>query len=617
MLPHWIEKPDPSLYLDDDYLVLDFENTIVENDGSPLNPDVRLLLACWTYKGREKFIWGGECDMQPLLEDLEEATFLVAQGSKHELQWLHRAGFPLNKVLVYDTAIAEYVLDGNKPTPKDLGSISKKYGYGGKEPYVDLCMKAGICPSTLPRSMLLRRCLMDIRQTHKIFMDQKEELVRSDKLKTLYTRCLLTPVLADIEFNGMYLDHERVEKEYTEHVARHTFLQEKLQEGAEGINFNSPKQLGEYLYDTLGFKEPVDRKGNVLRTASGGRRTDTATLSGLRAKTKAQKEFIATWTEYNKLSSALSKNLEFFVGVVKEKDCTFQGVFNQLVTATHRLSSSGRRTHFDMFPRPKSVQFQNMPRAFKSLFTPRNEGWVMGEIDGAQLEFRVAVQLGHDEVGLKDILGGRDAHAYTAQVLTDNNQPTNRQGAKAHTFKPLFGGKSGTPAERAYYQAFQDRYEGVTGWQETNKWHVLDFKSLVIPSGLEFFWPDTRLERNDYITNSTQICNYPVQSIATADIIPIGIAKLWHELKAREMQSFLVNTIHDSGIAEIHPEEIEEFGRLSSEALTTYVYQYLLDVYDYKWFVPLAAGYKVGSHWSEGEEIVYDSTPPFTYEEVA
>jgi len=106
--------------------------------------------------------------------------------------------------------------------------------------------------------------------------------------------------------------------------------------------------------------------------------------------------------------------------------------FNQTQTATHRLSSSG--TDY-------SCQFQNFPRAYKPVFKARHEGWLVGEGDGAQLEFRVAAHLGRDEVALNDCRTGADIHRFTASVLNNCKEEEvtkeQRQAAKADTFKPL------------------------------------------------------------------------------------------------------------------------------------------------------------------------------------
>ena len=332
----------------------------------------------------------------------------------------------------------------------------------------------------------------------------------------------------------------------------------------------------------------------------------------LKAKTKEQREFVEVYQQFNKLNAALSKNLEFFMGIVEEHNNFFYGQFNQTVTQTHRLSSSGRPTYFELFQKKKSVQFQNLPRQFKSLHCARHPGWLFAEIDGAQLEFRVAAHLGNDKTAVDAIREGFDVHSYTASVLTENGERTDRQGAKPHTFKPLYGGRSGTKAQQAYYAAFRERYQGISGTQENWIYRVLAKKELPIPSGLVFYWPHARQDsKSGYVNVTPSVCNYPVQSYATADIIPIAIIKIWHEIKAREMESFLVNTVHDSVEGEIHPDEVEEFRDLAFDAFTNYVYFYLDVVYDDRFTVPLGAEIKFGEHWGEGDEESISVEPPF------
>lgn len=615
-LPPWLQDPNPERWLmTDNYLVLDFEGTNLEK-GSALVDDNRVLLACWTYKGESKHLWGDMHELGELMDDVDSCDLLVAHNAKFELQWLSRGGLKLHEVLTYDTMIGEYVLYGNQKVPLNLGAIAKRYGIGGKEAFVDMLMKKGVCPSEIPKSLLLDRCIKDVHQTEKIFLAQRQRLLDTDRLKTVFTRNILTAPLADIEFNGMCLNKERVNEEYNEAVKRVTEIGKVLDEMAGGINLNSPAQLGTFVYETLGFEELKTRKGDPIRTPSGGRKTDSDTLSSLKASTKQQRKFVELWGEYNKLTSALSKNLEFFKGVVDERPGgIFQGQFNQTVTATHRLSASGRPIKFDLFKKKKSVQFQNMPRAYKRLFKSRHDGWFVGEADGGQLEFRVAAFLGADKTAVEAIANKFDVHQFTSDTLTENGEATDRQNAKAHTFKPLYGGSSGTKAQQAYYAAFKARYPGITTWQENNKRAVLRTKELRLPSGLIFYWPDTKL-RDDYITNSTAICNYPVQSFATADIIPIAIAALWHIMKRMEMRSFINNTVHDSTIMEIHPDEVDILGEISGYAFTDYVYFYLEETYDVKFFVILAAGYKVGEHWSEGDEIVFEKQPKYSLEEI-
>jgi DNA polymerase I-like protein with 3'-5' exonuclease and polymerase domains len=279
------------------------------------------------------------------------------------------------------------------------------------------------------------------------------------------------------------------------------------------------------------------------------------------------------------------------------------GQFNQAITATHRLSSSG--TEF-------KVQFQNMAREFKPLFAARNPGWLVVEVDGAQIEFRVAAFLGQDYTAWKSIVEGEDVHTFTASTLTAAGQTTDRQSAKSHTFKPLYGGQSGTKAERAYYEAFRKKYPGIAAAQLAWQYSVLREQKLRLASGLVLYFPGTKISGHGYIENSTQICNYPVQSLATAEITLIAITYLWHWMHEAGMQGFMVNTVHDSVVCEIPPEEQELLLELSVKAFTEDVYKYLDTVYNIQFNVPLGLGFKAGEHWSEGKEIKVQVDPPYT-----
>jgi len=263
-----------------------------------------------------------------------------------------------------------------------------------------------------------------------------------------------------------------------------------------------------------------------------------------------------------------------------------------------------------------------MPREFKSLFKARREGWVVAEADGAQLEFRSAAHQGKCEAATKAIRESFDVHSFTASILNDipldefdkksEDGSAMRQEAKADTFKPLYGGQSGTEKQQEYYKAFKESYPGITQAQEVWKTEALTTKQLRIPSGLMFFFPGCEMSRSGYISHTTEICNYPVQSYATADIIPIAVTYLWHWMKEEGMEGFIVNTIHDSVIAELPEEEIEQFRGLVNKAFTEAVYTYLDKVYNDRFTVPLAAGFKVASHWNEPgtPETEYSMEPP-------
>jgi hypothetical protein len=80
------------------------------------------------------------------------------------------------------------------------------------------------------------------------------------------------------------------------------------------------------------------------------------------------------------------------------------------------------------------------------------------------------------------------------------------------------------------------------------------------------------------------------------------------------MESFLVNTVHDSVISELHPDEHEEFRLVSLHSFTYLCYHYLKEVYDVEFNVPLGIGVKIGDNWGKGKELKCVPLPPYKME---
>jgi len=635
-LPAFLEDLSAEAYFSTNYVVLDFETDTSHGDfGSAVHDDNGIVLASWKH-GECSTVhshFGSEFEQGELVRAIEEADFLVAHNAKYELMWLVRCGLDISDVLVYDTKIGEYVLFGNMiagdenglpPRSTSLDMCCKRRGWPIKDPVVDVLMKHSINPVSMPRRWLQGRCEQDVVSTEKLFLDQRALLDRTNRLTVQYTRCLLTPVLSTIEFNGMYLDETRVEEEYAAYTEKFDKLSAEMAALTEGINWRSPLQVGEFLYDTLKFPEKKNRDGTPKRTAKGKRLTDKQTLEGLTAKTAKQREFLSLKASLGKVGSALSKNLEFFVGVVREQAGLFMAEFNQAKTATHRLSSSGIGLKFELFDKIKKVQFQNLPRAFKRLFRARKADWLLCETDGSQLEFRIAAHLGRDEQAREDILNPEfDAHLTSGAAMEDMDYDELRElyladdsrakairtNAKPETFKPLYGGKKGSKKQERWYEEFARRYSGVAEAQQGWVQEVLQSKRLITEWGMRYYWPHARVSQSGYVNVETNICNYPVQAFATAEIIPIAVVYFWHRVKEAGLEDkiIIVNTIHDSIICEVHPDAVEAYKEISIQAFTRDVYNYLEVVYNVIFdFVPLGVGITVGKHWSEGKEESYD-----------
>ena len=200
---------------------------------------------------------------------------------------------------------------------------------------------------------------------------------------------------------------------------------------------------------------------------------------------------------------------------------------------------------------------QNMPRGgtfpVKKVFVSR---WVDGKIleaDFAQLEFRTAAYLSQDEVAMKEIENGFDVHSYTAKIITEGGQKISRQEAKAHTFAPLYGatGFGRTKAEATYYEQFTEKYRGIGLWHTRLAKEAVTTGKIKTPSGREFSFPNVRRLGNGKVSYFTQIKNFPVQSFATADIVPVILMEIDNRLN--DLKSCIVNTVHDSIVIDVHP----------------------------------------------------------------
>lgn len=171
----------------------------------------------------------------------------------------------------------------------------------------------------------------------------------------------------------------------------------------------------------------------------------------------------------------------------------------------------------------------------------------------------------------------------------------------------VYGGKSGTPREVEYYAAFQDKHQGISDIQERWVDTVYRTKQLAVETGMRFYWENSKLNHHGTLIRpdgrpvDQSVCNTPVQYLATAEIVPISAIYTWHLMKVAKMESFLINTVHDSVIGEIHPNERELFQEIVVQSMDSTPIWYLKEVYNIDFDVPLEAEVEFKSHWSTNE----------------
>ena len=319
----------------------------------------------------------------------------------------------------------------------------------------------------------------------------------------------------------------------------------------------------------------------VYDASEGGFKTDRITLQRLANQSVELKDFVEKITRYNALETYLST----FVDGIKrhtKKDSFLYPNFMQCITRTGRLSS-------------RDPNFQNQPRGgtfpIRKVITSRFENGKIAEIDFAQLEFRTAVFLAQDEQGIKDIENGVDVHQYTADIIG-----VSRQQAKGHTFKPLYGGMSGTEDEKRYYSAFKEKYKDIALWHEKLQNEALKYKMITLPTGRQYGFPSVERMPWGGTSFSTQIKNYPVQGFATGDIVPLACINIQRLIKKNNLKSMLINTVHDSVVADIHPDEEDIMINAMHEGAAG-VINSLKEIYDIDFDIPLDTEIKIGYDW--------------------
>ena len=344
-----------------------------------------------------------------------------------------------------------------------------------------------------------------------------------------------------------------------------------------------------YIYTEMakyaGFRQ---RPKSVYDVSESGFRTDKITLSKIAAEAEGEfKEFIDAVVRHNAVDTYLNTFVEGLKNFTNE-NCFLHPKFMQAVTATGRLSS-------------RDPNFQNQPRGktfpIRKVVTSRFDGGKILEIDFAQLEFRTAVYLAQDKQGMEDIKNKIDVHQYTADIIG-----VSRQDAKAHTFKPLYGGVTGTEDEKRYYTKFLEKYKDIKTWHDRLQSEAIRYKRIKLPTGREYSFPYAERTPWGGSTYGTQIKNYPVQGFATADIVPLACINIYKLMKDKEVKSLLVNTVHDSIVADVYPGEEDVMSDIFNQG-TADVIPALKQYYKIDFNVPLDTELKIGNNWLDMKEV--------------
>ena len=468
---------------------------------------------------------------------------------------LKQIGITMNNI-VYDAKVAAYILD---PTSKyDIDIIVRDYLEIDNNEYFE---KNGLNKEeqtslfdTNPSEEKTRvKACLYAKEINDLFEVTIKKLEEVDELELFKNIDMPTvEVLAEMQWNGMYLDLKELEEYGDKLKKRLEILTQEIYElTGEEFNINSTKQLGEILFEKL--KLPVVKK------TKNGYSTDVDVLE----KLVTEHPVIEKILEYRQLMKLNSTYVEGIKPYVNPKTHRIHSFFHQTITATGRISST-------------EPNLQNIPTRFelgkqlRKAFKPA-ENFIYIDADYSQIELRVLAHISNDEHMVQAFINGEDIHKQAASkvfnIPIDEVTKEQRSNAKAVNFGIVYGISDFGLGEqlhisrkkaKQYIEQYLEKYSGIK-----------KFMDNIVESAKENGYVETEFKRRRYIpelkSNNYMMrqfgqrvaMNTPIQGTA-ADIMKIAMINVLKELKQRKMKSKIVLQVHDEMMIEAPLEEVDE-----------------------------------------------------------
>ena len=499
----------------------------------------------------------------------------VTHDCKSLMRTLLERGIPADG-FIFDTALAAYDLDATRGDYK-LDDVFSQYcgaqiGYAdeariGKEAAERAALLAQSAAVAALYAVLpgkLRECGME-----KLYYEI--ELPLCAVLARMETRGVLVDQMALVAFGNML--ELGIEKDQAD-IFRYA---------GQEFNINSPKQLGEILFEKLGLPP-------VKKTKSG-----YSTNAEVLEKLKSRHPIVEAILDYRTLTKLKSTYAD---GLVKEiaDDGRIHTTFQNMVTATGRLSST-------------EPNLQNIPvrtelgSEIRKMFVPK-DGWVFVDADYSQIELRVLAHIANDEHMQNAFTSGMDIHTATAaqvfHVAPEDVTPLMRRHAKAVNFGIVYGISEFSLAEdigvtrkeaKAYIENYLQNYAGVREYMKNIVARAKQDGFVTTMFGRRRNLPELKSSNFNIRSFGERVAlNTPIQGTA-ADIIKLAMIHVDKALREQKLQARLVLQVHDELIVECPIEEREQVTALLTEQMEHVA----------KLSVPLLAEAKSGASWYEAK----------------
>jgi DNA polymerase I len=367
--------------------------------------------------------------------------------------------------------------------------------------------------------------------------------------------CPLLPVLTRMEHLGVKIDVSALFEFGIQLEKRANEMHKRIQEAAGGpFNLNSPKQLGEVLFEKLRLIE------KPKKTATGQYQTNEQVLQSL----MGTHPIIADILEYREVTKLKNTYVDALPETVSRVDGRVHTTFHQLMAATGRMASS-------------NPNLQNIPirsdsgKEIRKAFVSGEPGWVLMSADYSQVELRVMAALSEDPAMIEAFQQGQDIHQATAAkvygVPLDGVLPEMRRTAKMVNFGIIYGisafglsQRLGIPRGEAatIIENYFKQFPGVHRYMEQI---VVDAKKY---GYVETITGRRRVIRDIGSANATirggaerMAMNTPIQGTA-ADMIKLAMINIARELERAGLKTRMLLQVHDELLFEVPEDEVEQ-----------------------------------------------------------
>jgi len=509
----------------------------------------------------------------------------IAHNIKYDIKVINRYGVKVNAP-TFDTMIAHYLINADSKQSMDfLAEFYLNYKPVSIETLIGKKGKNQKSMADLDPAEITDYACEDADITFQLKQIFEPE-IQKDHLKKLFfeMEMPLVEVLKDMEQEGITIDSEGLLK-YSEELGKTLGELEVSITNEAGMEFNidSPKQLGEVLFDHL----KISSKAKKTKTGQ------YATGEDILQKLVHVHPIIPMILDYRQLRKLKNTYVDPLPTLMDEVDGRIHTNYMQAVAATGRLSSN-------------NPNLQNIPirsdkgKEIRKAFISRGKGFKLMAADYSQIELRIIAALSEDDNMINAFKSGQDIHAATASkvfnVPLEEVTRDQRSSAKAVNFGIIYGQSAFGLAQnlnisrteaKQIIDSYFEQYPTIKGYMDG-----------AVAKARENGYVETIMKRRRYLSDinsanaiirgfaERNAVNAPIQGSA-ADVIKLAMIRVHKAMQATDLKSKMLLQVHDELVFDVHESEIEimkDLVKLEMEAAVQLV-------------VPMEVEIEVGDNW--------------------